>query len=99
MIARMTVTVYPTELVDQLEQAAIQASQQLGPMMKSMAGFKGGYWMADRSTGRFVGLTFWETEENAQAYEAATAQLRAQAGSGQPQQTIEHFEVYDSLLP
>ncbi len=99
MVARMTVTMYPTEMVDQLEQAALRAGEQMAPMIKSMPGFKGGYWMADRSTGRFIGLTFWETEENAQGYEAATAQLRAQAGAGQPQQAIEHFEVYDTMMP
>ncbi len=99
MVARMTVTMYPMEMVDQLEQSALQAGQQMSPMIRSMPGFKGGYWMADRSTGRFIGLTFWETEENAQGYEAATAQLRAQTSAGQPQQAIEHFEVYDTLMP
>jgi heme-degrading monooxygenase HmoA len=99
MHARMTVTQYPPELVDQLEAAAKQAGQQMAPILRGMAGFRGGYWMADRSTGRFIGLTFWDGEEQIKGYEAATAELRAQAAAGSPQQVVEHFEIFDYLGP
>jgi hypothetical protein len=33
------------------------------------------------------------------AYEAATAEMRAGVSQGQPQQTIGHYEIYDQILP
>jgi heme-degrading monooxygenase HmoA len=97
--ARITWTQWPLDAIDQLEAAAKQAASTVGPMLKSSAGFRGGYWMADRSTGLFVGLTFWDTMDNIQAYEASTAEMRAAVSQGQPQQTIGHYEIYDQILP
>jgi heme-degrading monooxygenase HmoA len=97
--ARITWTQWPLELIDQLEAAAKQAAATVGPMLKGSAGFRGGYWMADRSNGLFVGLTFWDSMDNLAAYEAATAEMRAAVSQGQPQQTIGHYEIYDQILP
>jgi heme-degrading monooxygenase HmoA len=97
MIARITTTQYPPQMVDQLEAAAKQAGQQMAPVLRAMPGFQGGYWMANRQTGKFMGLTFWDSEEHAQGYEAATAELRAQVAAGSPQQVIEHLEIFDWL--
>lgn len=99
MNARITWTQWPMQLIDQLEAAAKQASATMEPILKSTPGFRGGYWMADRTNGLFVGLTFWDTMENIQAYEAATAEMRAAVAQGQPQQTIGHYEIYDQILP
>ena len=99
MHARMSVTQYPPQLVDQLEAAGRQAGQQMAPILRSMPGFRGGYWLADRANGKIVGITLWDSEQAVQGYEAATAELRAQAAAGQPQQQVEHFEVFDTLEP
>lgn len=97
MFARVTHTQYPPELVQQLEQAGRQAGQQLGPILRSIQGFRGGYWLSD-NRGTFVGITLFDTMEAIQQYEAATAQLRA-AAQGQPQQVIQYYEVFDQLPP
>src|SRR3954447_9069995 len=69
MNARITWTQYPSELVDQLEAAAKQASSVIEPILKGTPGFRGGYWMADRSNGLMVGLTFWDSMDGINAYE------------------------------
>jgi heme-degrading monooxygenase HmoA len=97
--ARITWTQWPLQMVDQLEAAAKQASTTMEPILKATPGFRGGYWMADRSNGLFVGLTFWDSMDNIAAYEAATAEMRAAVSEGQPQQTIGHYEIYDQILP
>ena len=99
MNARITWTQYPAGMIDQLEQAAIQASKVVEPILKGTAGFRGGYWMADRSNGLMVGLTFWDSMDGINAYEAATAEMRASVAQGQPQQTVGHYEIYDQILP
>jgi heme-degrading monooxygenase HmoA len=98
MFARVTHVQYPAELVEQLEQAARAAGQQVGPLMKSIQGFRGGYWLSD-TRGTFIGITVWDTMEAIQQYEAATAQLRAAAAQGNPQQVIQYYEVYETLSP
>ena len=98
MFARVTHVQYPQEVVEQLEQAARQAGQQVGPIMKGIQGFRGGYWLSD-NRGTFIGMTMWDTMEAIQQYEAATAQLRAAAAQGQPQQVIQYYEVYETIMP
>jgi heme-degrading monooxygenase HmoA len=99
MNARITWTQYPAELVDQLEAAAKQASAVIEPILKGTPGFRGGYWMADRTNGLMVGLTFWDSMDGINAYEAATAEMRSAVSSGQPTQTVGHYEVYDQITP
>jgi heme-degrading monooxygenase HmoA len=99
MNARITWTQYPPELIDQLEASAKGASAVIEPILRQTPGFRGGYWMADRSNGLMVGLTFWDSMDGIQAYEAATAEMRATVAQGQPQQTIGHYEIYDQILP
>lgn len=98
MFARVTHVQYPAELSEQLEQAGRQAGQQLGPILRSVQGFRGGYWLSD-NRGTFVGITLFDTMEAIQQYEAATAQLRAAVAQGQPQQVIQYYEVFDQLSP
>lgn len=99
MNARITWTQYPPELIDQLEQAAVQASSVIAPILKQTPGFRGGYWMADRSNGLMVGLTFWDSMDGINQYEAATAEMRATVAQGQPVQTVGHYEIYDQITP
>jgi len=99
MHARVTWIQWPIEAVPQVETAAIQASPVIEPVLKGTPGFRGGYWMADRSTGLMMGVTFWDSMDGINQYEAATAEMRATVSQGQPQQTIGHFEVYDQILP
>jgi len=66
------------------------------PIIQQRPGFKGLYFLADRSTGEGLGITLWETEEQAEALghgpllqlrEDAARQLGAATGPSK------HYEV------
>jgi heme-degrading monooxygenase HmoA len=66
------------------------------PEFEQIDGFKGFTLLADRQSGKAVGVSFWESEEAMRASEEqvqASRQRAAEAGgaSGEPQ--VEHFEV------
>lgn len=64
---------------DRIDEAARFVQEQLLPAARQMRGFKGGYWVVDRRTGRGFSMTLWESEEAMQATEAGADQLRSQA--------------------
>ena len=66
------------------------------PMFKSLDGFKGLTLIADRSSGKMIGTSYWESEEALKASEEAVKDARARAAetggaSGEPQ--VVRFEV------
>jgi hypothetical protein len=71
MFARLTTLQGSPDRVDQ----AIQLTEQrIIPMAKGQPGFKGGYWAVDRSTGRGIAFTLWESQQAEQDSDAAFAQ-------------------------
>jgi hypothetical protein len=74
------------------------------PNAKRLQGFKGGYWLVDRATGKGFGLTLFESEAALRATEEAAAQIRAQASSVTKIIGVERYEVIaevqvDELTP
>jgi hypothetical protein len=65
------------------------------PASKVLAGFKDGYWLSDRVTGKLIALTIFETETDLQASEAAASHIRAAATEkvGSEITSVERFEV------
>ena len=66
------------------------------PMFKGLDGFKGFSLMVDRSGGKAVAVSYWESEDAMNASEEAVKDSRARAAdtggaSGEPQ--VERFEV------
>ena len=70
-------------------------AEQMVPAIREQPGFLGAVLMADRATGKSLGLTFWETREAMAASEEAANQLRNQGVSQTEGQapTVERFEV------
>ncbi|MDP8957348.1 MAG: hypothetical protein M3N24_10405, partial [Actinomycetota bacterium] len=66
-----------------------------------MDGYKGVLTLGDRSTGKSVSLTFWESEEAMGASEEAANRLREQAADETQEQIagVERFEVYINEVP
>ena len=60
-----------------------------------MSGFKGMLALADRSSGKMVGITLWESEDALRQSEEAANQLRSgAAGAGRAEiVSVERFEV------
>jgi heme-degrading monooxygenase HmoA len=79
MFARVLMTEAPVAGPDQAEAAIRAAREQAVPVYQKLPGFKGAYVLLDRETGKGGTVTLWETEANAQAVDAALAQVQAQA--------------------
>jgi heme-degrading monooxygenase HmoA len=75
---------------------AIRSVEQATPALKQLKGFKRGYALADRDTGRILTLTLWDTLEDLRASEEKAAQLRAQvaqAGGVGGEPLVDRYEV------
>ena len=93
MHARVS-TIYGT--ADQAQMGVENFRDQILPALKEMEGCKGAILLADRSTGKAVGITLWEDEQAMQASEEAANRLRREAaetvGGGEPP-TVDRYEV------
>jgi hypothetical protein len=80
---------------DDVETFVSMIRDQVIPRAKALAGFKGGYWLADRSTGKVLGVTLYETEAALKASEAQANRIREEAsrGAGLPEPTFQEYEV------
>ena len=72
--------------VRDLEQTAI-------PTARRLRGFKGGYWLLDRTTGEGLAVTFWESMDAMAASEDEARRLREQQGG---RMNVRHYEVVAS---
>lgn len=93
MFARLTTLQGSPDRVDQ----GIQfVEQRVVPMTKEQPGFRGGYWAVDRSTGKAVALTLWESQQAEQDSDAEFAkQVRDEAASevGGQIVSVDKYEV------
>src|SRR5437867_5392396 len=76
MHARVTVSETPVGNVDLAEKLI---NDEIIPAVKKVPGFKGGYWLGDRSTGKGLVITLWESEQALKGSEDATKQIRSDA--------------------
>ena len=92
MFARLT-TIQGTPA--KIEDAIRVVENDVIPGAKALDGFKSGYWCADRSTGKMLSLTLFETEKDLQASETAMSQLRKSATEklGFEVKNVERYEV------
>ena len=93
MHARVS-TIYGT--AEQGEEGVQNFRDQILPALKEIEGCKGAILLADRTTGKAVGITLWEDEQAMQASEEAANRLRREAaetvGGGEPP-TVDRYEV------
>jgi hypothetical protein len=59
---------------DRIDQGIRFTEERVVPMSKQQPGFKGGYWAVDRSTGKAIAFTLWESQQAEQDSDAAFAQ-------------------------
>src|SRR5712692_3609439 len=81
---------------DRLDEGVRHFRDEILPSIHEMAGFRGNYTLIDRTSGKTMNISLWETEDAMQASAAAVTPMRAQAvqgmgGSGES--TVETFEV------
>jgi type IV pilus biogenesis protein CpaD/CtpE len=92
MIARVTVTRGGTDKMPELTRFI---QDQIIPSARKQRGFKGGYWLADRKSGKALTVTLWESAEAEQGSQTLASQVRSQAAStmGVKTDSVEVYEV------
>jgi heme-degrading monooxygenase HmoA len=92
VFGRMTTLEGPPESVDE---GLRVLREQVFPGAKEMQGFKGMIGLADRSTGRMMTVTLWDSEEAMKASEEGANQLRSAAADATTARiaSVERLEV------
>ena len=80
---------------DQVDAATRSTREEVLPAARQLEGFRGLITLTDRSTGKAMAVTLWETEDAMKASEEAANRLRSQAASAMQGQVIgvERYEV------
>jgi heme-degrading monooxygenase HmoA len=86
---------------DEIEQQIKILRENIIPTARQMGGYQGVLSVGDRSTGKSITLTFWESEEAMRASEEAADKLRQQAADAVQDEIagVERFEVYINEAP
>ncbi len=86
---------------EEIEQQLESVRNKILPTARQMDGYQGALTLGDRSTGKSVSLTFWESEEAMRASEEAADRLRQQSAEETQDQIVgvERFEVYINEMP
>ncbi|HLW15967.1 MAG TPA: hypothetical protein VKV69_01215 [Actinomycetota bacterium] len=92
MYARLTTVQGKPEKIDD---AIRVIENDVIPGSKVLPGFKNGYWLADRKSGKLLGLTMFESEKDVEESEAAASKLRKSAAEklGAEVKNVERFEL------
>ena len=81
---------------DAIDEAVRQVESEVLPVLAAQAGFKGFTLHLNRSTGKVVGTSYWESEDAMEASEEAVRGPRedaARRGGAAGGPVVEHFEV------
>jgi len=72
-----------------------QVREQVLPQAKKDEGFKGMIALGDRQSGKTLGITFWESEDDMRASEEAANRLRSESAEagGQTIAGVERYKV------
>lgn len=82
---------------DKLDQTIQNYQQQLLPVIKKAAGFRGAVLLANRATGAGQSVTLWESEEAERASRPAAEALRGQAMQSTGGRVVD-VESYEEVL-
>lgn len=93
MFARVSSYQFPA---DQAEQAVQAFTTAINPL-RELDGAKGAYCLLDRSSGKAVTITLWQSEEALQASEEAATKLRSDA-AGSAAGTVQAVDRYEVAL-
>jgi hypothetical protein len=81
---------------DKLDEAIESFESDLLPRYREASGYKGFTLMADRESGKVLGISFWESEEDRKASDELGQEAREavqEAGDGQSDVVRENWEV------
>lgn len=80
---------------DKVDEGFHHVRERVVPQAKQIDGFKGMIALADRQSGKLLGITFWESEEALRASEEEANRLRSETAeaSGETIAGVERYEV------
>jgi heme-degrading monooxygenase HmoA len=80
---------------DEIDAAAALAREEILPLEREMAGFRGLILLSDRETGKLISLSLWESEELMLQSEASARMIVRVAGQslGGKRRSVEPFDV------
>lgn len=92
MFARLTIIQGKPEMVSKAEETVQSA---VIPAAQRIPGFKGGYWLIDRETGKAATVTFFSSREELEESEAEADRIRTEAMKkiGATVISVEEYEV------
>ena len=79
---------------ENIEEELRQVRDNVLPRIRQQEGFEGMVALADRQSGKTLGITFWESEEALQASEEAAARMREDSAHAMSE-TIAGLERYE----
>jgi len=94
MFARVRVT---SGVPDKVDDGIRHFQENVVAGYQNAAGFKGAYLLVNRTSGKVMGITLWDTEEQMHATATASERLRA-AGSQVVSGTTPPPEVYEVVV-
>lgn len=85
---------------DQIDEGLRYVRENILPQIQQQEGFKGMIALADRQTGKTLGLTFWESEEALRTSEEAADRLRENSAEAMSDTiaAVERYEVGFSVM-
>ncbi len=77
------------------EKAIQTAEEQVVPKIRELKGCKGFYYLVDRSSGKSLGITLWESKQDLDASVQAANQIRSATAekAGASIVSVEQFEI------
>jgi heme-degrading monooxygenase HmoA len=94
MFARVNILQGPP---DRVEDGIRDVRERILPAAKQMEGYQGILLLVDRSTGKAMGITLWETEEARKASEEAADRLRGESADATGGQIVD-VQRYEVVL-
>jgi hypothetical protein len=80
-----------------VDEGILQFRDVVVPSYENVAGYKGGYMLVDRTSGKLIGVTLWATEADPHATEATSRRLRT-TGSQAFAGAVKSVDVYEMVL-
>jgi hypothetical protein len=64
-----------------MDEGIANLNETVIPRARELPGFQGGYWLADRATGKILAVVVYDSEEHIRQTDEVAAELRQQVGS------------------
>jgi hypothetical protein len=78
-----------------MDEGIANLNETVIPRARELPGFQGGYWLADRATGKILAVVVYDSEEQIRQTDEAAGQLRQQVegAAGVKFTGVETYEV------